>query len=148
MGCAGIDTYDLESNENSNNNSKNLMIKKHRGLLIKNSKFSDTLIKSDQELNDKLRDFIPLRIKKDNSEELVFNVNDDVLTQSIKVDFNNEYIIALNGVNEVYKVEGANNYYTIFHDNQPSEKDKYIAIVVKKIEGEPTMIFASPKRPF
>ena len=37
----------------------------------------------------------------------------------------------------------------IYHDNQPKEKNSYIALVVKKIDGfNPKFIFASPKRPF
>ena len=144
MGCAGKETNDLDDNDYT----KNLVIRICKGQLIKNSIFTDTLIKSEKELDDKLRSFIPLKIKKENSEELTYNTKDDILTKSIKVDFEKQYITALNGINKIYNIKQANNNYIIYHDNQPSIKEKYIAIVVQKLEGEPRIILASPKRPF
>ena len=49
--------------------------------------FTDTIIKSDNELEDKLRSFISIKVKKENSEELTYNTEDEILTKSIKVDF-------------------------------------------------------------
>ena len=144
MGCAGIEANDLDDNDYT----KNLVIRICKGQLIQNSIFTDTLIKSEKELDDKLRSFIPLKIKKENSEELTYNTKDDILTKSIKVDFEKQYIIALNGINNIYNIKEANNNYIIYHDNQPSIKEKYIAIVVQKLEGEPRIILSSPKRPF
>ena len=141
MGCSGLNSKVFEDNDDE----KNLLIKKYKGELTKNSMFTDTIIKSDNELEDKLRSFIALKVKKENSEELIYNTEDEILTKSIKVDFKRQYIIALNGINNVYKVQKSDNNYLIYHDNQPSSSDEYIAIVVKKIKGEPSIILASPK---
>ena len=150
MGCEQIVTFDsIEDNENSNSPSQNnnLLIRQYAGLLSEDNNFSDTIIKSNDELNEKLRSFIPSKIKKDNN--LTYNIYDDILTKSEKVDFQEEYIIAINGVNKVIRVDEMNGKYLIFHDNQPKEKNSYVAIVVKKISGnKPEFIFASPKRPF
>ena len=140
MGCSGKVFED-------NDDEKNLLIKKYKGELTKNSMFTDTIIKSDNELEDKLRSYIALKVKKENSEELMYNTEDEILTKSIKVDFKRQYIIALNGINDIDKVKKSDNNYIIYHDNQPSTSDEYIAIVVKKIKGEPSFILASPKKP-
>ena len=100
MGCSGFDTKDFEDND-----EKNLLIKIYKGELTKNSMFTDTIIKSDNELEDKLRSFIVLKVKKENSDELTYNINDEILTKSIKVDFKRQYIIALNGINDIYEVQ-------------------------------------------
>ena len=150
MGCEQIVTFDsIEDNENSNSPSQNnnLLIRQYAGLLSEDNNFSDTIIKSNDELNEKLRSFIPSKIKKDNN--LTYNIYDDILTKSEKVDFQEEYIIAINGVNKVIRVDEMNGKYLIFHDNQPKEKNSYVAIVVKKIPvNKPEFTFASPKRPF
>ena len=98
MGCSGKVFED-------NDDEKNLLIKKYKGELTKNSMFTDTIIKSDNELEDKLRSFIALKVKKENSEELTYNTEDEILTKSIKVDFKRQYIIALNGINDIYEVQ-------------------------------------------
>ena len=144
MGCSGLNSKVFEDNDDE----KNLLIKKYKGELTKNSMFTDTIIKSDNELEDKLRSFIALKVKKENSEELIYNTEDEILTKSIKVDFKRQYIIALNGINDINEVKKSDNNYLIHHDNQPSTSDEYIAIVVKKIKGEPGIILASPKKPF
>ena len=150
MGCEQIVTFDsIEDNENSNSPSQNnnLLIRQYAGLLSEDNNFSDTIIKSNDELNEKLRSFIPSKIKKDNN--LTYNIYDDILTKSEKVDFQEEYIIAINGVNKVIRVDEMNGKYLIFHDNQPKEKNSYLAMVVKRISGfNPGIIYASPKRPF
>ncbi len=143
MGCSGLNSKVFEDNDDE----KNLLIKKYKGELTKNSMFTDTIIKSDNELEDKLRSYIALKVKKENSEELMYNTEDEILTKSIKVDFKRQYIIALNGINDIDKVQKSDNNYIIYHDNQPSTSDEYIAIVVKKIKGEPSFILASPKKP-
>ena len=135
MGCSGKVFED-------NDDEKNLLIKKYKGELTKNSMFTDTIIKSDNELEDKLRSYIALKVKKENSEELMYNTEDEILTKSIKVDFKRQYIIALNGINDIDKVQKSDNNYLIYHDNQPSSSDEYIAIVVKKLKGEPRFILA------
>ena len=61
MGCEQIMTFDaIEDNENKNNQengqaSNNLLIRTYKGLLTPENEFSDTVIKSNEELNDKLR---------------------------------------------------------------------------------------------
>ena len=62
MGCEQIVTFDsIEDNENSNSPSQNnnLLIRQYAGLLSEDNNFSDTIIKSNDELNEKLRSFIP-----------------------------------------------------------------------------------------
>ena len=150
MGCEQIVTFDsIEDNENSNSPSQNnnLLIRQYTGLLSQDNTFSDTIIKSNDELNDNLRSFIPSKIKKDNN--YTYNIYDDILTKSEKVNFQDEYIIAINGIHKVLRVEELNVKYLIFHDNQPKEKNSYVAIVVKRISGfNPEFTLASPKRPF
>ena len=150
MGCEQIITFDsIEDNENSNSpvQNNNLLIRQYTGLLSQDNTFSDTIIKSNDELNDNLRSFIPSKIKKDNN--YTYNIYDDILTKSEKVNFQDEYIIAINGIHKVLRVEELNGKYLIFHDNQPKEKNSYVAIVVKRISGfNPEFTLASPKRPF
>ena len=156
MGCEQIMTFDelddINNNLNNNQNSpppktNNLLIRAYAGVLTPGTNFSDTIIKSNIELNEKLRNYIPSQIKKDNS--YTYNLEDDILTKSEKVNFQDEYIIAINGVNKVIRVEEFNGDYLIFHDNQPKQRNAYIALVVKKISGSnPRFTFASPKRPF
>ena len=145
-----IVTFDsIEDNDNSNppSQTNNLLIRQYTGLLSEDNDFSDTIIKSSEELNDKLRSFIPSKIKKDNN--YAYNIYDDILTKSEKVNFQDEYIIALNGIHKVLRVEEINGKYLIFHDNQPKEKNSYVAIVVKRISGyNPQFSLANPKRPF
>ena len=105
-----------------------------------------TIIKSNEELSEKLSNYIPSQIKTENN-KYTYNLNDDILTKSARVDFDNEYIIAITGVNKVIRVEEDNGGYLIFHDNQPKEPNNYIALVVRKISGyNPKFYFASPKR--
>ena len=150
MGCEQIVTFDsIEDNENSNSpaQNNNLLIRQYTGLLSQDNTFSDTIIKSNDELNDNLRSFIPSKIKKDNN--YTYNIYDDILTKSEKVNFQDEYIIAINGIHKVLRVEELNGKYLIFHDNQPKEKNSYVAIVVKRISGfNPEFTLASQKRPF
>ena len=143
MGCSG----DITNLDDDDESQGKLMIERYTGILSPNSNFVDTLIKSKEELNLKLRRYIPLRIKEENSDELIYNIKDDILTKSVKVDFENQYIIAINGINYVFRVEEENNNYVVYHDNKKREKEFYIAIVVKKIEGAPKIILSPPKRP-
>ena len=154
MGCEQIMTFDAVEdykNQNPQNNndatSNNLLLRTYRGLLVPENEFSDTIIKSNEELNDKLRSFIPSKIKENN--QYTYNIYDDILTKSEKVNFQDEYIIAINGVNRVLRVEESDGNYLIYHDNQPKEKNSYLAMVVKRISAfNPGIIYASPKRPF
>ena len=152
MGCEQIVTFDaLDENKIIHQNNppepNNLLIRTYTGLLNSEANFTDTLIKTSEELNEKLRTYIPSQIKEGN--KYTYNLNDDILTKSEKVNFENEYIIAINGVNKVDRVEEKDGKYLIFHDNQPKEKNAYIALVVKRISKyNPWFAFATPKRPF
>ena len=117
MGCSG-DIINLDDDESQGK----LMIRRYTGILFPNSNFVDTLIKSEDELNLKLRKYIPSRIKEENSDELIYNIKDDILTKSVKVDFENQYIIAINGINYVFRVEEENNNYVVYHDNKKRGK--------------------------
>ena len=140
MGCGGINGAILDD-------EGNLIIKIYRGYLLNNSKFVDTLIKSEEELNVKLRVFIASRLRKDrNSKELIYNIYDDILTKSTNINFEENYVIAINGIYTVLRVEEMNVNYFVYHDNQVCEKIIYNAIVVRKIEGEPRIILATPKK--
>ena len=147
MGCSGGITNLEDDDDDDDESQGKLMIRRYTGILFPNSNFVDTLIKSDDELNLKLRKYIPSRIKEENSDELIYNIKDDILTQSVEVDFGNQYIIAINGINYVFRVEEEKNNYVVYHDNKKREKEFYIAIVVKKIEGEPRIILSPPKMP-
>ena len=151
MGCEQILTSDdLEKFEKNlpETRTENLLLRTYTGLLTRGKPFTDTLIKSSEELNQKLRDYIPSQIEIDR-ETYDYNLKDDILTKAAKFNFDEEYIIAVNGVNNVLRVEESNGNYLIYHDNQPKEKNIYTALVVKKINGiNPKFTFASPKRPF
>ena len=150
MGCEQILTFEEteQFNRGQEAHPTNLLLRTYKGLLSPDAKFTDTLIKSDSELIQKLRDYIPSQIEVEN-DKYDYNYDDDILTKTAKINFNEEYIIAINGVNNVLRVEENDGKYMIYHDNQPKEKNSYIALVVKKIDGlNPKFIFASPKRPF
>ena len=118
------------------------------GFLQKDINFTDSLITNQEELEDNLRSFIPTKIIKDDSNIPTFNTKDDILTKSANINFNKNYVIAINGVNRVLRVEEDNGNYLIIHDNQPGYKNKYIALVVIKIGDSPTFFYESPKKPF
>ena len=118
------------------------------GFLQKDINFTDSLITNQEELEDNLRSFIPTKIIKDDSNIPTFNTKDDILTKSANINFNENFVIAINGVNRVLRVEEENGNYLIVHDNQPGYKNKYIALVVIKIGDSPNFFYESPKKPF
>ena len=153
MGCEQILTFENGEEFEGQNNpmpnqqpNTNLLVRSYKGILSPEAKFRDTLIRSSDELGEKLRNYIPSQISEgDNNYK--YNLYDDILTKSAKIDFDKEYIIAICGVNNVLRVEESNGNYVIYHDNQPKERNSYIALVVKKISGiNPNFEFASPKR--
>ena len=152
MGCDEIKTEEYyDQMENSNNNFQkkpNLCLKMYSGVLQSDINFTDTLIRNQNELEDKLRSFIPTKIIKDDSEVPTFNTKDDILTNSAKINFAQHYLIAINGVNRVLRVEEENGNYLIYHDNQAGSKDKYLALVVTQIGVDPHFFYATPKKPF
>ena len=151
MGCDQINTLEIEDKEplpktDISSGKKNLCIKMYSGHLQSDNNFEDSVIKSLEELEDKLRSFIPTKIRKDGSDIPTFNTKDDILTKSVKINFNDYYLIAINGVNRVLKVEEENGNYLIYHDNQPGEKDKYVALVVSQIGSDPEIFYDTPKK--
>ena len=146
MGCDEVRTqefYDQAQNDNKDPKKRNLCIKMYSGVLQSDTDFSDTLIKNQNELEDKLRSLIPTKIMKDDVP--TFNTRDDILTKSANINFDNYYVIAINGVNQVLRVDEENGNYLIYHDNQPGNKNKYIALVVSQIGVDPQFFYASPK---
>ena len=151
MGCDEIRTLELEDAQDYNEDSvkpQSLCSKMYSGVLQIDIVFEDTLIKTQDELDDKLRCYIPTKIKKPDSEGLSFNTKDDILTKSADINFNNNYVIALNGINKVLKVEEMDGNYVIYHDNKSGYRNRYVALVVKKIGFNPKFILATPKAPF
>ena len=153
MGCEQILTFENGEEFEGQNNpmpnqqpNTNLLVRSYKGILSPEAKFKDTLIRSSDELGEKLRNYIPSQISEGDN-KYKYNLYDDILTKSAKIDFDKEYIIAICGVNNVLRVEESNGNYVIYHDNQPKERNSYIALVVKKIPGiNPNFEFASPKR--
>ena len=149
MGCDEVRTSEIEDDpENKFSKKKNLCVKMLTGFLQKDINFTDSLITNQEELEDNLRSFIPTKIIKDDSNIPTFNTKDDILTKSANINFNENFVIAINGVNRVLRVEEENGNYLIVHDNQPGYKNKYIALVVIKIGDSPNFFYESPKKPF
>ena len=149
MGCDEVRTLEIEDDpENQFSKKKNLCVKMLTGFLQKDINFTDSLITNQEELEDNLRSFIPTKIIKDDSNIPTFNTKDDILTKSANINFNGNFVMAVNGVNRVLRVEEENGNYLIVHDNQPGYKNKYIALVVIKIGDSPNFFYESPKKPF
>ena len=151
MGCDEIRTIEMDEEQEKSPipiKTKNLCIKMYTGVLQENMNFTDSLIKNHEELEEKLRSFIPTKIIKDDSNIPKFNTKDEILTKCANIDFNDYFLIAINGVNRVTRVEEENGNYLIFNDNQPGYKNKYIALVVTKIGEKPDFFFDNPKQAF
>ena len=151
MGCDEIRTLDPEFDQENDGDSakpQSICSKIYSGRLQIDIVFEDTLIKSQDELDDKLRCYIPTKIKKPDSDDLAFNTKDDILTKSADINFNNNYIIALNGINKVVRVEEMEGNYVIYHDNKSGYRNRYVALVVRKIGPNPKFILATPKRDY
>ncbi len=152
MGCDEVRTLELDEKEDPQNDQfgskKNVCLKKYTGQLDLQSdnNFKDSIISNMEELEDKLRQYIPTKIKKDDSDVPTFNVGDDILTKSVAIDFSKCYLLAIHGVNQVLRVEEENGNYLIYHDNQPASKNKYFALIVKQIGINPNIFYATPKQ--
>lgn len=126
---------------------ENLIVKTLTGLLDKNSneRFHDCLIESGSDLEDKLRIFIPTsKPDENNPNNFVRNVSDDIVTQSLKIDFSQCSIIAMSGI-QINYVSNSNGNYLVRHDGIPESSGTYCAVVVKRIPGNPQIVLASPK---
>ena len=141
MGCDEVRTM-VEEDQNPNNLCRAVAT----GLLRNDLNFTDTIIYNQQDLDDKLRIFIPTKIQKKDTNTTEYNTKDDILTNSISIDFENQCLIAISGINRVLKVEETEEGdYVIFHDNQRASPNQYIALVVRKLGRSSKMIFNPPK---
>jgi hypothetical protein len=146
MGCENSKTIEIKENkslysirEKMDETKPNLIKKILKGYLQGN--FKDCLITNKEQLEDYLVSFIPTKIRKEDNEfELIHNINDDILTQSIEINFEDEYIIALSGLNEILKVEEYNGNYLVFYDKE-GDITKYIAIFVSKLNDFSQILF-------
>ena len=152
MGCDEINTLELGDNNTPNNyesqenpKKNNLCLKMIEGVLIEDHDFEDCIIKDQEELEDKLRSYIPTKITDKESNKPILNTKDDILTKSTLIDFSKYYLIAINGVNRVLRVDEENGNYLIVHDHQSGKKNKYIALIVTQIGENPSLFYDSPK---
>ena len=119
--------------------------KKMTGLLEKDLHFQDCLIQSENDLENKIRMFIPTKKPDENNpEQLVPNIQDDIVTSSLKVDFNKNYVIAMSAIN-ITNVSEVKGCYLVYHDNQAKSSGTYCAAVVEKLPGNPEIKLASSK---
>ena len=119
--------------------------KKMTGLLMKDLHFQDCLIQSENDLENKIRMFIPTKKPDENNpEQLVPNIQDDIVTSSLKVDFNKNYVIAMSAIN-ITNVSEVKGCYLVYHDNQAKSSGTYCAVVVERLPGNPEIKLASPK---
>ena len=147
MGCDEVRTMEIGEDQN-NFQANNICRGVITGFLRNDLNFEESIIYSQQELDDKLRIFIPTKIKKEDSKDTEYNTKDDILTNSVTINFDEECLLALNGINKVFKVEeGADGNYVIFHDNQPGSSYRYVALIVKKLGNNARIVYATPKAP-
>ena len=119
--------------------------KKMTGLLEKDLHFQDCLIQSENDLENKIRMFIPTKKPDENNpEQLVPNIQDDIVTNSIQVDFDNYCVIAMSAIN-ITNVSEVKGCYLVYHDNQAKSSGTYCAVVVERLPGNPEIKLASPK---
>ena len=119
--------------------------KKMTGLLEKDLHFQDCLIQSENDLENKIRMFIPTKKPDENNpEQLVPNIQDDIVTSSLKVNFDKNYVIAMSAIN-ITNVSEVKGCYLVYHDNQAKSSGTYCAVVVEKLPGNPEIKLASPK---
>ena len=121
----------------------NLLIAIYSGLLIKEMNFQNCLIKSKEELTKKLRMFIPSILTK-GTKKNKFNIEDKILSNNLKINYYTHSIIALKEFNDIESVTKFNDNYLIVHKGQNNRDDRYLALVVKKIEGNPEIMFSPP----
>ena len=72
------------------------------------------------------------------------NIQDDIVTSSLKVNFDKNYIIAMRAIN-ITNVSEVKGCYLVYHDNQAKSSGTYCAVVVEKLPGNPEIKLASPK---
>ena len=127
---------------------ENICINNYSGFVVKGLDFKNCIIKSQEELDNNLRLFISPIIPKIKKNDTGFNLDDVIYTNSIKIDFNKYYILALKDVNKIDKVVENNGNYVVYVNeynktNNNLDLEKYFALIVKKIKGDPKILFAS-----
>lgn len=124
---------------------ENLIVRTLTGLLEKNLNFQDCLIESESDLENKIRMYIPTtRPDENNPNKFAPNIQDDIVTKSLELNYSEFSIIAMSGVNINY-VSNVNGNYLVRHDGVSKSSGSYCAVVVKRIPGNPQMMLASPK---
>ena len=108
--------------------------------------FKDCIITNQTELEENIIEFIPTKIPDPNGENEIPNIHDDLVTNTLQVDFGVHSLIALSGINKVLKVENHNDNYLVYHDGIKGKKNTYVAVLVQKIIGGfPILEFNPPK---
>ena len=137
------DKHDVNQNsDNQNIENENILISKYTGFLIKGLHFENCLIKSEEELINNLRMYIPSKIPKKQKNSFRFNLEDKILSNSINIDFNQNYILALKGFKNIENVKISDGNYMVYHNGLINNEERYIALVVKKIEGDPQILYS------
>lgn len=149
MGCEESRTIDdgpkKESKYEQQKEGENLIVRTLTGLLEKNLEFHDCLIESESDLENKIRMYIPTT-KPDENDPNKFspNIQDDIVTKSLEIDYSKYSIIAMSGININY-VSNSNGNYLVRHDGVAKSSGSYCAVVVKRIPGNAQILLASPK---
>ena len=108
--------------------------------------FTDCIITNQTELEENIIEFIPTKIPDPEGNKEIPNINDDLVTNTLQIDFGLHSLIALTGINKVLKVENHNDNYLIYHDGIKGKKNTYVAVLVQKIIGGfPILEFNPPK---
>ena len=82
---------------------ENLIVRTLTGLLEKNLNFQDCLIESESDLENKIRMYIPTtRPDENNPNKFAPNIQDDIVTKSLELNYSEFSIIAMSGVNINY----------------------------------------------
>ena len=141
MGCTEVSAIEEVKGKEKistigNPNEANLAEKIVSGIVqpFGDKTFKDCIISNESEFEDKIVDFIPTKIPDpENDDNEIPNINDDIVTQSLKVDFNINCIIALSGIHKVLKVERHNDNYLVYHDGQKGKKILILLLLFKKL---------------
>ena len=122
------------------------IINTYKGILCTAKSFKDTIIYSDQDLEEKVTQFIATQVPVNgNPSKQEPNTLDDILTRSYKIDFNEYVVIAVNGV-KIDRIGTKLGNYVLYHKGETRSSTEYCAYVVRKLLGTPKLIF-EPSKP-
>ena len=132
----------------------NVCINRYSGFIIKGLNFQNCIIKSQNELDNNLRMFIPSKIPKIKKSDTGYNLDDDIFTNILEINFDKYYIIAIKDIYSINYIIQKNGDYVIYHNNKKKWNDsksftnleRYMAFVVKKLEGDPKIIFKDDEK--